>query len=678
MFHPKPVPIRVILLAIITCCSSLLPAQKVNTDSLRRIISSQLPDTQRIDAMLSLAAYQVKHERDDSGGLRLLRDARDRSVRAGYPAGQVQALLTMGNYHREKNQWTPALESYQEMVRAAATVKWDSLRYRAIMMAYNNLGGIYNFNGDYNNSLANRMKSLEIAERYTPDNYQNLGVIYLNIASDYRQLKIPIKALEYLGKTTGFFDKLSDRLKMEYYYEYYENYLAADSTADAELVLGKLEKGLAEYSLSPFQQKDYALMITRLRGNFAISHGKDYTSGITLYEKALGLARALEDRAEISSALQQLGAAWISNGNPAKAIPILRQAYDSSLAGKQLNLQLKTATGLGEAYRATGNEGEANRFLSEAIRLQSTIYDDEKTKELNFLEAIYQGEKREKEITALKLSGAEKELSIVKRNRMLITGGAVALAIVLLLLLLYRNSRQKSAIAEKEQQVQAEQIRFLERQQQVVSLQSMINGQETERTRMARDLHDGLGGLFSTIRMHFSTLQHEHPDLKTYPLFNSSYSMVNTAAEEVRRIAHNMMPEVLIRIGLVPAVQELCNSISAGKLLTVTMQSYGMDNRMGSGTEIMLYRIIQELLNNIIKHAHATEALIQFNREGNQLNLTVEDNGRGFDTLDTGTQKQAGLDSVKSRVNYLNGTLSIDSEKEVGTTVMMLFLVNDQ
>ena len=99
----------------------------------------------------------------------------------------------------------------------------------------------------------------------------------------------------------------------------------------------------------------------------------------------------------------------------------------------------------------------------------------------------------------------------------------------------------ENLIAQKENNYQQEQIKFLERQQQVVSLQSMVNGQETERTRIAKDLHDGLGGLFSTIKMLFSTLQHEKSDLKSEPLFQKSYDMVNTASEEVRRIAHNMI-----------------------------------------------------------------------------------------------------------------------------------------
>jgi signal transduction histidine kinase len=103
-----------------------------------------------------------------------------------------------------------------------------------------------------------------------------------------------------------------------------------------------------------------------------------------------------------------------------------------------------------------------------------------------------------------------------------------------------------------------------------------------------------------------------------------------------------------------------------------------MEQRLNPSTEIMLYRIIQELLNNIIKHAQATEAIVQFNREGNRLSVTVEDNGRGFNVADSDGKTHAGLSSVESRVKYLNGELSIDSQKEVGTTVLMDFLINEQ
>jgi signal transduction histidine kinase len=294
------------------------------------------------------------------------------------------------------------------------------------------------------------------------------------------------------------------------------------------------------------------------------------------------------------------------------------------------------------------------------------------------LESKYRHQKRENEIMELKALNAEHELAVTKRNKLLITGGLVAAVLVLALLFLYRNSKQKRIIAEKEQTLQQEQIKFLERQQKIVSLQSMINGQETERTRIAKDLHDGLGGLFSTVKMYFSTLEYENEVLKSNELFKKSFALVDNASIEVRRVAHNMMPEVLMKLGLINAIRDLCNNITSGKLLTVSFEVFGFDKRLNASTEIMLYRIIQELLNNIIKHARATEAIVQFTRDDeNRLTVVVEDNGQGFNTLEADEKTHMGIETIKSRVHYLNGKLTIDSQRNVGTTVTMEFLIHE-
>ena len=151
--------------------------------------------------------------------------------------------------------------------------------------------------------------------------------------------------------------------------------------------------------------------------------------------------------------------------------------------------------------------------------------------------------------------------------------------------------------------------------------------------------------------------------------------MVDTAASEVRRIAHNMMPEVLLKLGLANALKDLCDNISAGRKLQVSLQINGMEKRLNPSTEIMLYRIVQELLNNIVKHAQASKAIVQFIEDNNRLSVTVEDDGKGFNTAEADATNKAGIETVRSRVHYLNGNMQIDSQKDIGTTVMMDFLV---
>ena len=177
--------------------------------------------------------------------------------------------------------------------------------------------------------------------------------------------------------------------------------------------------------------------------------------------------------------------------------------------------------------------------------------------------------------------------------------------------------------------------------------------------------------------MHFSTLQHEIPEVKNNQLYSKTSDLINNAADELRKVAHNMMPEVLMKVGLVEALKDFCNNISAGKLLTISLQTFGMEKRLSSSTEIMVFRIIQELINNIIKHAYASEAIIQFNREANRLSITIEDNGRGFDTKEAEEKATMGITTVKNRVDYLNGKLTIDSRRDIGTTVMIDLLLNE-
>ena len=155
--------------------------------------------------------------------------------------------------------------------------------------------------------------------------------------------------------------------------------------------------------------------------------------------------------------------------------------------------------------------------------------------------------------------------------------------------------------------------------------------------------------------------------------FTKSISQIDNAIAEMRRVAHNMMPEALLKFGLNETLRNYCESVSQNSNLAVFYQSYGMENRLEQTTEIVLYRIVQELLNNTIKHANATESHIQFSRNGNTISLTVEDNGNGFD-VNSIKKNGIGLSNIQHRVDYLNGKMDIKSD-EKGTSIHVEFEV---
>jgi signal transduction histidine kinase len=224
--------------------------------------------------------------------------------------------------------------------------------------------------------------------------------------------------------------------------------------------------------------------------------------------------------------------------------------------------------------------------------------------------------------------------------------------------------------------LQRQRISELEKDRQLVAVDSLLKGQEDERSRLAKDLHDGLGGLLSGVKFSLSNMKDNliiTPDNMT--VFERSLDMIDTSIKELRRVAHNMMPEMLTKFGLDEALKEYCNTMNAAKLLVIRYQSLGMTDRLDQSTEIIIYRVVQELLNNTLKHAAASEAFVQVIKEGNRLNVVVEDNGKGFDTSLLKNNKGAGWVNIRSRVEYLKGQLDIHSEPGKGTLVNIEFNV---
>lgn len=654
-----------------------LKAQTLNEDSLVNSFRTEKNDSIRIYGALKWVNYLLNHKLATEQGFQVLDSIKQLPAIQQYPTLQIQGYNIAGNFYKNNNNWPGALEAFNTAFTAAGNLKDNTQRSKVKMMLLSNIGSIYTVNGDFKTALEYRLQALELVEQQKPLNYTNLGTIYTNLSTDYLSLKMPDKATEYAQKVEQIFDSLKAPLQLTAYSQFYDIYSYTRNQAGIKETISKLTTLLAATNLSPAQKLDGEYMAAYMQGDYELSYNKNTAAAISFYNQALEKARLLEDNRQIVFVESKLGNAYLQQNNTNAAISHLLPAYTLSKAEQLTDQELELSKLLANSYYKQGAHQQAADFYAIANTLSDSIYNQTKTNELNFLEAKYQNQLKEKAITELTLTNSLNQIKILQRNKWLIIGGAIAGVVLLLLLFLYKNSKQKQLLIQKDNEQQQQHILFLQQQQQVVSMQSMINGQETERTRIAKDLHDGLGGLFSTVKMHFSSLQHEQEALGQNPVFIKSYELVNTASEEVRRIAHNMMPEVLIKIGLIPAVQELCSSINAGRLLHTNLQVYGMDKRLNPSTEIMLYRIVQELLNNIIKHAHATEAILQFNKDGNRLSVTVEDNGRGFNTETGDAQNGIGLESVKSRVTYLNGQLSIDSQQEVGTTVMMDFLIND-
>ena len=265
------------------------------------------------------------------------------------------------------------------------------------------------------------------------------------------------------------------------------------------------------------------------------------------------------------------------------------------------------------------------------------------------MQARYETEKKEIKIIALE---EEKRLM----TWLSIAGGTVLLLSLAAFSFLWRWTAQKKQLADTY-------IKQLEQEKQLIATQSVLDGETRERTRLARDLHDGLGSLLTGAKLRLLEMKQgarlEYIDVER---FDKALGMLDRSVHEMRRVAHNLMPDSLSRFGLKPAVGDLCSNLP-----TVRFSYYGDESRLDTKMEVMIYRSIHELVNNAMKHAGAEEIIVQIIQEPDRIAFTVQDNGCGFDPA--ATTGGIGLQNIRTRIASYNGMLDIDSKVGEGTEI---------
>jgi signal transduction histidine kinase len=221
---------------------------------------------------------------------------------------------------------------------------------------------------------------------------------------------------------------------------------------------------------------------------------------------------------------------------------------------------------------------------------------------------------------------------------------------------------QKNIVIEKQKNLN------LLKQQEIISINAMVEGQEKERQRIANDLHDDLGSLMANIKMHFGTFKTKDSD----NLFRRTNDLIEEAYQKIRNLAHAKNSGVLARQGLYEAIKRHANSISVTKEIKINIMENGLNQRLENSLELTIFRIVQELITNTIKHAQAKELDIHLNQHENVLNIMVEDDGIGFDnTKPRKEQSGIGLSSIERRVEDLGGSVIIESQPGSGTSVII-------
>lgn len=316
------------------------------------------------------------------------------------------------------------------------------------------------------------------------------------------------------------------------------------------------------------------------------------------------------------------------------------------------------------AHEQVNDYKQASYYWKRYFKHRDSVSKDKVAEEISKLEI--QLRTQEKEAAIDQLTAEKKETTLLLKNQRILNGLFVAAAMLLTTLLgfiiyIYRNK----------QKVHADHMKQLETDNQLAVTKALLEGEERERQRIGRDLHDSLGGALAGIRIQLSESQQQQPE----PTLDRAIGQLEDSIAEVRRIARNMVPESLLCSGLEAALQDLCVAFASTDI-TIEYQSAGLSKNLPNNIQMNIYRIVQELLANALRHGKADNIIVQCIQNKNTILLTVEDNGQGFTVTDTQHTPGIGLKNIQRRVNYMQGHYTIESEPGQGTTINIEIHVN--
>jgi signal transduction histidine kinase len=387
------------------------------------------------------------------------------------------------------------------------------------------------------------------------------------------------------------------------------------------------------------------------------------------YAKALQISRELQDNSASAACLVNLGSIFYSQYQVDSAITYYRKALNLFTLESSAYEIMQTFFIVSDAYTSKNEHDNALYYYRKGDLLYDSLFTLEKEKVINDLQIKYETEKKEKLLQQQLRKTDLAEIKSKKRMMVEIILAILLLGIIITSLFAYRIWTQKHAIAQQEVEIKNQRINKLLKEQEIRSFSYLLEGQDKERERIATDLHDRLGGLLATVKTYFQAFQEgtKNIDEQTKQQYQKAEKLLNHAVEEVRSISHNLSSGVLKKFGLEPALEDLSQTIQATDQLDVKLFISGPKKELGAKAEINVYRIIQELFSNTLKHANATKIVLQLNYREDIFNINFEDDGNGFDFHTV--KKGMGISNIETRIAQLDGEWNIDSAEDRGTII---------
>jgi signal transduction histidine kinase len=625
---------RYILLISCILCGIHASAQNHLCDSILALPVSQ----QHIDLLLEQTVYKKELKDYTLKALEL-------SEETNYIHGIMHALDQLGVMERNDSHYAEALAYHNRCLALAESQQAEHW----LMRSYINLGVVYRRIDAYEKALQYFLSALPVAEKLK--NGKEIASCLGNIGTLYLSLNKLDEAMDYFRKS------LDKAIEQNNYQGLAISYGSIGRVFERQGLLDSAqycyEKNLF-YSTGWNDDNGIAISYNCM-GNIAKKSG-DWNKALEYYRMALDMSLKVGDRTYIAPNYANLGEVYLHLGDKVNAeknyLKSLQIAYD---AGIKSSMALALG-GLSNTYEQQNRITEALSATKLQMALKDSILNEENLRSIEHLRITFDVQQKEQTIATLQALNQIEQLKNRQKQAALLIGAGLLISLLLFIAMYVRNSRQKRMIAEQR-------LRQLEQEKQLVATQAVLDGETRERTRLARDLHDGLGSMLTGVKLNLLELkQGAHLEYADVERFDKAVGLLDNSVREMRRVAHHLMPDSLSRFGLKPAVTDFCNNLPL-----VSFAYYGDESRLEPNLEVMIYRTIHELVNNALKHAKAGKIIVQIMQDPGRIAFTVQDDGCGFDA--SAAVQGMGLQNIRTRVASYNGILNIDSKIGEGTEI---------
>lgn len=509
-----------------------------------------------------------------------------------------------------------------------------------------NLGAIQALKGNYANALQLYLESLTIWEKM--NDQRGIMLSKNNIAQAYGYLKKNkleyrfLKEAEEIALKNGFENELGlIKLNLSVYYANNADYRNAfNEQSIANNINLKLNQ-LATAAIGLSNAGAYLFYLNKI------------DSALIYYRQSEIIGLKLNDKKVIALSCCNIAEAYQNKGKLDSSIFYYKLSIDLSKTHGLKDILLFSYDQLTTIYRKRGDYNTAFLYSDLKQIIKDSILNSTATKQLAEMETKYESEKKEKKII-------EQNFEISKRNYWII-GLSILFVLVSLLFFSFYHRYQLRKTAE---------MQIMLRKSEEIATRAVLEAEENERIRIASDLHDGIGQMMSVAKINLTAIEDEIPflNIEQKNQYQKAIAMVDDSCKEVRVISHNMMPNALIKAGLANAVRKFLDELH-NRSISINLYTEGLNERIDGKIETILYRIVQESVSNVIKHAEASELYITLIKEHSNISVLIEDNGKGFELNEVKNKEGIGLKNIESRVLFLKGTIEWDSKLGSGTVV---------